>query len=73
MTREFLTLPEVANMIGCTRRFLETRIHDGELKVFRPSSRIVRVRRMELERWIEQFSYGGTHESRKVAVDRKEI
>jgi excisionase family DNA binding protein len=59
MAREFLTLAEVAEMIGCTRRFLETRIQDGELKVFRPSSRIVRVRKSELERWIEQFSSGG--------------
>jgi excisionase family DNA binding protein len=59
MAREFLTLAEIAEMVGCTRRFLEMRIRDGELKVFRPSSRIVRVRKSEFERWIEQFSSGG--------------
>jgi excisionase family DNA binding protein len=56
----FLTLAEVAEEIGCTRRFLETRIEDGELKVFKPSSGIVRVRRAELEKWIERYSSGGS-------------
>lgn len=55
----FLSLDEVAQMIGCTRRFLETRIADGELKVFRPSARMVRIRRNELERWIEDYSSQG--------------
>jgi excisionase family DNA binding protein len=57
--RQFLTLAEAAEEIGCTRRFLETRIEDGELRVFRPSTRLVRVRRAELERWIERYSFGG--------------
>jgi len=57
--RQFLTLAEVAAMIGCTRRFLETRIEDGELKVFKPSTRLVRIRKAELEKWIELYSFGG--------------
>jgi excisionase family DNA binding protein len=57
--RAFLTLAEAAAEIGCTRRFLEMRIEDGELKVFRPSTRLVRVRRAELEKWIERYSFGG--------------
>lgn len=57
--RQFLTLAEVAAMIGCTRRFLETRIEDGELKVFKPSTRLVRIRKAELEKWIEYYSFGG--------------
>lgn len=56
---KFLTLAAVAEEIGCTRRFLETRIEDGELKVFRPSSGLIRVRRAELEKWIERYSFGG--------------
>ena len=63
MAREFLTLAEVAEEIGCTRRFLETRIEDGELKAFKPSARLVRIRRSELERWIEQYSFGGKPKS----------
>jgi excisionase family DNA binding protein len=53
---QFLTIDQVAQEIGCTRRFLETRIKDGELRVFRPSARLVRIRRDELERWIEAYS-----------------
>ena len=56
--RQFLTLVEAAEMIGCSRRFLEIRIDDGELKVFRPSTRLVRVRRVELEKWIDRYSFG---------------
>lgn len=52
----FLTLQEAAEQIGCTRRFLETRIEDGELSVFRPSKRLVRIKRTELERWVEGYS-----------------
>ncbi len=57
--RPFLTLAEAAEEIGCTRRFLERRIEDGELRVFRPSTRLVRIRRTELEKWIERYSFGG--------------
>jgi excisionase family DNA binding protein len=54
--REFLTLSAAAENIGCTRRFLETRIEDGELSVFRPSKRLVRIKRTEFDRWVEAFS-----------------
>ena len=57
--RPFLTLAEAAEEIGCTRRFLESRIEDGELRVFKPSTRLVRIRRTELEKWIERYSFGG--------------
>jgi excisionase family DNA binding protein len=63
MVRKFLTLAEVAGEIGCSRRFLEKRIEDGELKAFKPSTRLVRIRRSELERWIEQHSVGGKPKS----------
>lgn len=52
----FLTLSEAAEQIGATRRFLETRIEDGELTVFRPSKRLVRIKRTEFERWVESYS-----------------
>jgi excisionase family DNA binding protein len=55
----FVSLAEAAAQIGCTRRFLETRIEDGEIKVFRPSARLVRIERGELARWIESYSHGG--------------
>ena len=58
--KPFLTLNEAAAEIGCSRRFLELRIEDGEIRVFRPSGRLVRVSRGELSRWVETFSHGGT-------------
>jgi excisionase family DNA binding protein len=58
--RAFLTISEAASTLGCTRRFLETRIEDGEIKVFRPSKRMVRIRATEFERFVEAYSFGGT-------------
>ena len=55
----FITLDDAAKMIGCCRRFLEKRIADGEIKAFKPSKRIVRIRLAELERFIECYSSGG--------------
>lgn len=57
--RLYLSLREAAQEIGCTRRFLEKRIEDGEIAVFRPSRRLVRVARGELSRWIASYSHGG--------------
>ena len=54
--RGFASLNEAAKEIGCSRRFLEMRIEDGELKVFRPSKRLVRIKRSELDRWVESYS-----------------
>ena len=52
----FLSLNEAARMLDCSRRFLEIRIEDGELKGFRPSKRLVRIKRSELDRWVESYS-----------------
>ena len=55
----FLSLAEAAHELSCTRRFIEKRIEDGEIKVFRPSRRLVRIKRSEFDRWIESFSARG--------------
>lgn len=52
----FVTLNEAAGTLGCTRRFLEKRITDGEIAVFRPSTRLIRIRRTEWERWITSYT-----------------
>ena len=54
--RAFLSLLEAAETIGCTRRFLEKRIEDGELAVFRPSKKLVRISRAEFTRWVDSFT-----------------
>jgi excisionase family DNA binding protein len=57
--RAFLTVPEAAAEIPCSRRFLEKRIEDGEIAVFRPSRRLVRIKRTEFNRWVESYSAKG--------------
>lgn len=54
--RAFLSLDQAAALIDCSRRFLEIRIENGELKIFRPSKRLVRIKRSELDRWVESYS-----------------
>lgn len=54
--KPYLSVDEAAQEIGVTRRFLETRINDHEIAVFKPSARLVRIRRVDLERWVEQFT-----------------
>ena len=51
----FLTVPEAAAEIHATRRFLETRIAAGELRVFKPSRRLTRIRRTDFDAWVELF------------------
>jgi excisionase family DNA binding protein len=58
--RAFLSLPEAAQEISCTRRFLEKRIEDGEIAVFRPSKKIVRIERSEFKRWVAAYTARGT-------------
>ena len=53
---KFISLNDAAALLNCSRRFLEKRIEDGELKVFRPSKRLVRIKRSELDRWVESYS-----------------
>ena len=55
--KEFLTIAEAAETIGCTRRFLEKRIANDEIATFHPSARLIRIRRIELERWISRFTH----------------
>lgn len=57
--KAFLSIAEAADEIGCTRRFIEKRIEDGEISVFRPSKRLVRIRRVDFERWVSEFSSTG--------------
>jgi excisionase family DNA binding protein len=52
----FISIKDAAALLNCSRRFLEIRIEDGELKVFRPSKRLVRIKRSELDRWVERYS-----------------
>lgn len=54
--KAFLTLNDASAELGCSRRFLEKRIEDGEILVTKPSSKMVRIRRKEWERWVESYT-----------------
>jgi len=53
----FLSPDQAAQELGVTRRFIDLRIEDGEIRICRPSSQVVRIRRSEWERWIESYSF----------------
>lgn len=52
----FLSPAQAAQELGVTRRFIDSRIADGEIGVCRPSSQIVRIRRAEWERWLDGYT-----------------
>jgi excisionase family DNA binding protein len=66
---KFLSLKNAARELSCTRRFLERRIECGEISVFRPSRKLVRVSRDELDRWVASYSHGGHLNPAKVATE----
>lgn len=69
---KFLSLKNAAKELSCTRRFLERRIECGELAVFRPSRKLVRVSREELDRWVASYSHGGHINPAKAAIPETE-
>src|SRR4051812_12663887 len=55
-----LTVPEVAEMLSCSTRYVRKLISAGALRVFRPSSTIVRVHLASLNQFIDERSSGGS-------------
>jgi excisionase family DNA binding protein len=48
-----LTKPEAAAFIRCTTRYLERQVKAGRLRAFKPTGKLWRVRRSELEKFLE--------------------
>jgi excisionase family DNA binding protein len=48
-----LTKREAANYVRCTPRYLERQIRAGRLKALKPTSRLVRIRRADLDAFLE--------------------
>ena len=48
-----LTKQEAADFIGCTTRYLERQVRAGRLKALRPTTKLWRVRRSDLEKFLE--------------------
>lgn len=48
-----LTKPEAANYVRCTPRYLERQIRAGRLKALKPTGKLLRIRRADLDAFLE--------------------
>jgi DNA binding domain, excisionase family len=48
-----LTKREAANYVRCTPRYIENMIRAGRLKGLKPTGKLVRIRRSDLEKFLE--------------------
>jgi excisionase family DNA binding protein len=48
-----LTKQEAADLLRCTVRYLERQIRAGRLKALKPSGKLVRIRRSDLDAFLE--------------------
>jgi excisionase family DNA binding protein len=48
-----LTKRQAAEYVCCTPRYLETQIRAGRLKALKPTGKLVRIRRSDLEKFLE--------------------
>jgi excisionase family DNA binding protein len=48
-----LTKQEAANFIRCTTRYLERQVKSGRLRAYKPTGKLWRVRRADLEAFLE--------------------
>ena len=51
--RDILTKMAAAEYIGCSSRYLERQIRAGRLKALKPTGKLVRIRRSDLEAFLE--------------------
>jgi excisionase family DNA binding protein len=51
--RVILTKREAANYVRCTPRYLERQIRAGRLKALKPTGKLVRIRRADLDAFLE--------------------
>jgi excisionase family DNA binding protein len=57
-----LTKREAANYVRCTPRYLERQIRAGRLKALKPTGKLVRIRRADLEAFLESGATMGGSE-----------
>lgn len=48
-----LTKRQAADYVCCTPRYLETQIRSGRLKALKPTGKLLRIRRSDLEKFLE--------------------
>jgi excisionase family DNA binding protein len=55
-----LTKQEAANFLRCTNRYLERQVRAGRLKALKPTGKLWRVRRSDLEAFLESGATTGS-------------
>ncbi len=54
-SREYLTLEDVAELLGVSTATVRRRISDGQLRAFRTGKRLIRIRAMDLEQMFREI------------------
>jgi len=54
-----LTKQEAANYLRCSPRYLERQVRAGRLRALKPTGKFVRIRRSDLEKFLESGSSVG--------------
>ena len=69
-----LTKQEAANFIRCTPRYLERQVKAGRLRALKPTAKLWRIRRTDLEAFLESGATigGNSNEKRKRTSGREE-
>jgi len=57
-----LTKREAANYVRCTPRYLERQIRAGRLRALKPTGKLVRIRRTDLDAFLESGATIGENE-----------
>jgi excisionase family DNA binding protein len=58
--RTLLTLGQAAQYVICTPRYLQKQIRAGRLRALKPTGKLVRIRRSDLEKFLESgATFGG--------------
>ena len=55
----FFTKQEAADFIRCTPRYIERQIRAGRLRALKPTGKLVRIRRSDLEAFLEGGATSG--------------
>lgn len=52
--RELMTVAEVAEYLRCSERFVRSKIYAGEIPSHRLGKKILRIRRVDVERYVAE-------------------
>jgi excisionase family DNA binding protein len=51
-----LTVPQTAQYLNCCRRYVENKIRSGELRAYRVGEKFTRIRRRDIDAFLEKHA-----------------